>query len=245
MGIDHHRESFMSLLKGTRITWLGHATVLVELPGGTNLLIDPFIEHNPKYPKGFVLPEKIDYVLLTHAHMDHVADTIPIAKKHGSTVVAMVELADYYIGKGLKGSIGMNYGGTVNLPGVAVTMVEAKHSSSIEEDGKSLYVGVAAGLVLTVENGPVLYHAGDTTVFRDMELIRELYAPEVAMLPIGGHYTMGPKEAALAVKYLQPQLILPIHWGTFPPLKGTPEALGALLGDSAIVAQVAPGEPLV
>ena len=234
----------MSLLKGTRVTWLGHATVLVELPGGTNLLIDPFIEHNPKYPKSFVLPAKIDYILLTHAHMDHTADTIPVATKYGAKLIAMVELADYYEGKGVKDVVGINLGGTVQLAGVAVTMVEAKHSSSIQEDGQILYMGEAAGLVLTVENGPVLYHAGDTTVFRDMELIRELYAPEVAMLPIGGHYTMGPKEAALAVKYLQPKLILPIHWGTFPPLKGTPEALGTLLSDSAIVAQVEPGEPL-
>ena len=234
----------MSLLKGTRVTWLGHATVLVQLPNGVNLLIDPFIEYNPKYPKGFVLPEKIDYLLLTHAHTDHVADTIPVAQKYGSTVIAMVELADYYSRKGIASTVGVNLGGTVSLPGVAVTMVEAKHSSSIEEGGQALYAGLAAGLVLTVENGPVLYHAGDTTVFRDMELIRELYAPDIAMLPIGGHYTMGPKEAALAVRYLQPLLILPLHWGTFPPLIGTPEELAKLVSDPKTVAMVAPGEEL-
>jgi L-ascorbate metabolism protein UlaG (beta-lactamase superfamily) len=234
----------MSLLKGTRVTWLGHATVLVELPNGTNLMIDPFIEHNPKYPKGFVLPEKIDYILLTHGHMDHIADAAPLAEKYGSTVVAMVELAEYLDKKGVKSTIGFNFGGSVKLPGALVTLVEAKHSSSIEEDGQIVYLGEAGGLVITIEDGPVLYHAGDTTVFRDMELIRELYAPEVAMLPIGGHYTMGPKEAALAIRYLQPKVTLPIHWGTFPVLTGTPQELAKLVSDPKTVALVAPGEML-
>jgi len=233
----------MSILKGTRVTWLGHATVLVELPSGTNLLIDPFIEHNPKYPKGFALP-KIDYVLLTHGHFDHIADAAPVAQKDGATVLAMVELAGYLAGKGVASTIGFNLGGTVQLPGVAVTLVEAKHSTSVEEGGSVVYLGVAAGLVLTVQDGPVLYHAGDTSVFGDMELIRELYAPEVAMLPIGDHYTMGPKEAALAIRYLEPQVVLPIHWGTFPALTGTPQELAKLVSDPKTVAFVAPGEAL-
>jgi L-ascorbate metabolism protein UlaG (beta-lactamase superfamily) len=234
----------MSLLKGTRVIWLGHATVLVELPSGVNLLIDPFIEHNPKYPKGYTLPGKIDYVLLTHGHFDHIADAVPVAQKYGATVLAMVELAGYMASKGVASTIGFNLGGTVQLPGVAVTLVEAKHSSSVDEGGTTVYLGVAAGIVLTIEDGPVLYHAGDTSVFRDMELIRELYAPEVAMLPIGGHYTMGPKEAALAVRYLQPQAVLPVHWGTFPALTGTPQELAKLVSDPKTVIQVEPGEPL-
>ena len=233
----------MSILKGTRVTWLGHATVLVELPNGVNLLIDPFIEHNPKYPRDFVLP-KIDYVLLTHGHVDHIADAAPVAQKDGATVLAMVELAGYIASKGAASTIGFNLGGTVRLPGVGVTLVEAKHSSSVEEGGTSVYLGVAAGLVLTIEDGPVLYHAGDTSVFRDMELIRELYAPDVAILPVGDHYTMGPKEAALAIRYLQPQVVLPIHWGTFPVLTGTPEELAKLVSDPKTVAMVAPGEAL-
>ena len=122
--------------------------------------------------------------------------------------------------------------------------MEAKHSSSIDEGGVTLYLGVAAGVVLTVADGPVLYHAGDTSVFGDMELIRELYAPDVAMLPIGDHYTMGPKEAALAARLLQPRLILPIHWGTFPALTGTPQELAKLVSDPETVALVRPGESL-
>lgn len=235
-------EKLMSLFNGTRVTWLGHATVLVQLPNGTNLLIDPFIEHNPKYPKGYELPEKIDYVLLTHAHSDHTADAIPVARKYGSTILAIVELAGYMAGKGVESTIGMNLGGTVQLPGVAVSMVDAKHSSSIEENGVSLYLGEAAGLILSVEGGPVIYHAGDTAVFGDMSLIQDIYAPQIALLPIGGHYTMGPKEAAVAVHLLKPELVLPIHYGTFPPLKGTPQELAQQLRHPELVGVWEPGQ---
>jgi L-ascorbate metabolism protein UlaG (beta-lactamase superfamily) len=234
----------MSLLKGTKITWLGHATVLVQTPAGTNILIDPFIAGNPKYPKDFALPEKIDYILLTHGHGDHISDAVPVAAKHGSIVVAIHELAAYVAGKGAAQTIGMNLGGTVQLKDVAATMVEAKHSSAASDEKGTHHVGVAAGFVLRISGGPVLYHAGDTAVFGDMKLIAELYHPEVAMLPIGGHYTMGPDEAALAVRYLEPKLILPLHFGTFPQLTGTPQQLAALLGDTVPVAICAPGESL-
>ena len=234
----------MSLLQGTRITWLGHATVLVQTAKGTNILIDPFIAQNPKYPKDFVLPEKIHYILLTHGHGDHISDVVPVAARHGSTVVAIYELAAYVAGKGVANTIGMNLGGTVQLDDVAATMVEAKHSSAAEDETGTHYVGVAAGYVLSVADGPVLYHAGDTAVFGDMKLIAELYRPEVAMLPIGGHFTMGPKEAALAARYLEPKIILPIHYGTIPELKGTPEELAAV-GDAKVqVVRWAPGESI-
>jgi L-ascorbate metabolism protein UlaG (beta-lactamase superfamily) len=231
-------------LKGMRITWLGHATVLIETAQGTKILIDPFIAGNPKYPKGFVLPEKIDYILLTHGHGDHISDAVPVAAGHHSTVVAIYELAAYVANKGVAHTIGMNLGGTVQLEGVAATMVEAKHSSAAQDEKGSHYVGVAAGFVLTVADGPVLYHAGDTDVFGDMKLIRELYRPEVAMLPIGGHFTMGPTEAALAVRLLEPKLVLPLHFGTFPPLTGTPEQLAGLVDAGIQVARWAPGESI-
>ncbi len=226
----------------TRITWLGHATVLVQTAKGTNLLIDPFIAHNPKYPQGFELPSKIHYILLTHGHGDHISDAAPVATKHGSKVVAIYELADYISGKGVKETIGMNLGGAVELDDVTAIMVDAKHSAAAQDEKGSHYVGVATGFVLEVAGGPVLYHAGDTSVFGDMRLIHELYKPKVAMLPIGGFYTMGPKEASLACKLLASQTVLPIHWGTFPPLKGTPEELAALVEPGVKVVRWKPGE---
>jgi L-ascorbate metabolism protein UlaG (beta-lactamase superfamily) len=234
----------MMSLRGTRITWLGHATVLVQTAKGTNILIDPFIAQNPKYPKDFVLPAKIHYILLTHGHGDHIADAAPVADRHNSTVVAIYELASYLAGKGVAKTIGMNLGGTVQLDDVAATMVEAKHSSAAQDEQGTHDVGVAAGFVLTIADGPILYHAGDTTVFSDMKLIRELYRPEVAMLPIGGHFTMGPVEAAMAVRFLEPEIVLPLHFGTFPPLKGTPEQLAALVDSSVQVVRWAPGDSI-
>ena len=234
----------MTSLKGTRITWLGHATVLVQTARGTNILIDPFIAQNPKYPKGFELPAKIQYILLTHGHGDHMSDAVPVATKHGSTVVAIYELAAYVGEKGVANTIGMNIGGTVQLEDVAATMVEAKHSAAAQDEQGSHYVGVATGFVLSITDGPVLYHAGDTTVFGDMKLIAELYHPEFAMLPIGGHYTMGPKEAALATRLLSAKTVLPIHFGTFPPLKGTPEELAALVDKGVEVVRWNPGQTI-
>lgn len=232
----------MNALKGTQITWLGHATVLIRTAHGTSILIDPFITGNPSYPKGFVLPEKIDYILLTHGHGDHMSDVVPVAAAHHSTVVAIYELATYVTGKGVAKTIGMNLGGTVQLGDVAATMVEAKHSSAAQDEDGDHYVGVAAGFVLTVKDGPVIYDAGDTSVFGDMKVIRELYHPEVAILPIGGHFTMGPREAALASSYLEPKIIFPIHYATMPQLKGTPEELAALVSPSVEVIRWTPGE---
>lgn len=227
---------------GTRITWLGHSTVLVQTANGTNILIDPFIAQNPKYPKSYELPKKIDFILLTHGHGDHMSDVVPVATKHGSTVVAIYELAGYLGKKGLTNTIGMNLGGTVQLNDAAATMVEAKHSSGAQDEDGTHYVGVAAGYVLNLPGGPTLYHAGDTAVFGDMRLIGELYKPEIALLPIGGHFTMSPREAAVAASYVGARTILPIHWGTFPMLTGTPAELAGLIGASVKVVQWNPGD---
>src|ERR1700679_3776660 len=140
----------MTPSQSTCITWLGHATVLIQTAKGTNILIDPFIAHNPKYPQNFQLPSKIHYILLTHGHGDHISDAAPVAKKHGSRVVAIHELAAYIAEQGVAETMGMNLGGTVQLDDVAATMVDAKHSSGAEDEKGVHYVGVAAGFVLEV-----------------------------------------------------------------------------------------------
>jgi L-ascorbate metabolism protein UlaG (beta-lactamase superfamily) len=226
----------------TRITWFGHATVLIQTAKGINLLIDPFIEQNPKYPKGFELPAKLQYILLTHGHGDHISDVVPVAKKHGSTVVAIYELADYVSQQGVEKTIGMNLGGTVHLDDVAATMVDAKHSSCAVDKNGTHYVGVAAGYVISVPGSPVIYAAGDTCVFGDMRLIGEIYQPEIALLPIGGYYTMSPKEAAVAARFVGAKTILPIHFGTFPPLVGTPAELATIVDAAVKVVQWNPGD---
>jgi L-ascorbate metabolism protein UlaG (beta-lactamase superfamily) len=235
----------MADLKGTSITWLGHATVLIVTPKGTTILIDPFIEHNPKYPKGYKLPEKIDLLLVTHGHMDHIADAVPVAKKHGPIAIGMVELMGWLQSKGVKEGVGMNIGGSHRHADVTLTLTEARHSSSITDGDHTFYAGEPTGFVIAIDNGPTLYHAGDTTVFSDMQIIRDLYHPDLAMLPIGDHYTMGPKAAAVAAKYIGAKTILPIHWGTFPPLIGTPAALEKeLAGSDITVIHTDPGKAL-
>ncbi len=232
----------MSDLKGTEVTWLGHATVLVRTAAGTTVLIDPFIEGNPKYPKAFELPEKLDLILATHGHPDHIGDVVPVARKTGAPVVAMYELAAWFEKKGVKETLPLGYGGSLTHKDVTVTMTEARHSSGIQDGDGFVYGGEPAGFVLTIDNGPVLYHAGDTNVFSDMQLIRDLYAPKFGMLPIGGNFTMDPRGAALATKFLGLDVVLPLHWGTMPQLTGTPEELERHTGQTVQVLKLAPGE---
>jgi L-ascorbate metabolism protein UlaG (beta-lactamase superfamily) len=230
-------------LRGTKVTWLGHATVLIQTPAGTTTLIDPFIEQSPTYPQGFQLPKGIDLLLITHGHFDHMADALPIAEKYKPKVIGVAELTSFLESKGVENTQGMNYGGTFRHADLTITMVEAKHSSGIQDGDKVIYGGNPAGFIISIENGPTLYHAGDTSVFSDMKLIAELYAPEFGMLPIGDNYTMGPKAAALAAKYLLLKTVLPIHFGTFPALTGTPAQLSTYLEDSSIeVLHLDPGE---
>jgi L-ascorbate metabolism protein UlaG (beta-lactamase superfamily) len=235
----------MTDFKGTTVTWLGHAVVQITTAKGTEILIDPFIGHNPKYPKDHKLPRNIDLLLLTHGHFDHIADAAAVAKEHHPEVVAMVELAGWLQSKGLEKVSGMNLGGSYNVKDVTVSMVEARHSSGIDDGGATIYGGEPAGYVVAIDGGPVLYHAGDTSAFLDMQLIRDLYAPEIAFLPIGDYYTMGPKGASIAAKYLGVKTVVPIHYGTFPVLTGTPEELEKRLSGSGIeVLKPKPGEAL-
>ncbi|NDY43331.1 metal-dependent hydrolase, partial [Dissulfurirhabdus thermomarina] len=192
-------------------------------------------------------PEPPDLVLITHAHGDHLGDCAALCRSSDTEVVAIHEVQQYLLGKGLPNVTGMNIGGTYTTKGVTLTMVPALHSSSIQEDDRIICGGAAAGFVIRLEGGTALYHAGDTALFGDMALIGELYRPEVAMIPIGSHYVMGPKEAAHACRLIRPRTAIPMHFGTFPVLTGTVAAFDAALREIAPnvrMTALAPGETL-
>jgi len=226
---------------GGQLTWLGHAAFRLDTPGGKRIYIDPWLS-NPKSPDNERNPERVDLIALTHGHSDHVGETVELWQQFKPPVVAVVELRGWLSEQGVEENMahGPNKGGTVDVDGVKITFTDAKHSSS-SDDGR--YLGEPAGLVFTLEDGTVIYFAGDTNVFGDMELIGRLYSPDVAVLPIGDHYTMGPREAALAIELLGVKKVVPSHYGTFPLLSGSPDELESHGVDAEIVA-VAPGESI-
>jgi len=212
------------------ITWLGHATFKFRLDNGEVIVIDPFIDGNPVYPKNHTF-DRVDTILVTHAHFDHVQGALPLSRKFGARIVAIYETAVWLESKGARNTLAINKGCSRQVGSVRVTMTQALHSSGIQEDGKMLYGGEAAGYVVRVPDGRSFYFAGDTAVFGDMELIGTLYRPELALLPIGDTFTMGPAEAAMACRLLKPKKVIPMHFGTMPQLEGRPEQLAELLRD--------------
>jgi L-ascorbate metabolism protein UlaG (beta-lactamase superfamily) len=230
-------------LKGIKLTWLGHATFHIQTPGGKVVLIDPWVMNNPMCPEKKKQIDHLDVMLCTHAHGDHIGDAVEIGKRHKPLTVAIPELSRWLGKKGLENLVEMNKGGTVKVADIKVTMVHADHSCGIQDGDQILYGGEAVGYVIEFENGVKIYHAGDTNVFGDMKIIHDLYAPEIAMIPIGDHYTMSPREAAYACNLLEAKTVIPMHFGTFPMLTGRPSELQKLVSQVEVL-EMKPGQTL-
>ncbi len=234
------------------ITWYGHSCVEIGTPGGYTIIVDPWFK-NPRSPRDAATVTHCDLLLVTHGHFDHMGEAVEIAERTHPTWPAIHEMSlwlAHQLPEGTANVIGMNKGGTVAFGGLKVTMTTADHSAGDwnEAGGTTLYLGDPAGFVIELEDGRRIYHTGDTALIGDLRLVGELHAPELVMLPIGGHYTMGPREAAIAVEMIGARQVLPLHYGTFPALTGTPaqlrEALAARgLGD-VVVLEPQPGDVL-
>lgn len=210
-----------------KITWLGHSAFLIE--GRDRVLVDPYLTGNPK---ASTTADKVacDIICVTHGHGDHLGDTVEIARRNGATVAAILEMSNFLERTGVK-SVGFNLGGTARIRNTEITMVPAFHSSSIGAPGLEFSAAMPVGLI--INSGKVVYHAGDTCVFGDMKLIGDMYKPDVALLPIGGFFTMDPVQAAMATRLLGPKRVVPMHYGTWPPIEADPEEFEKLVKKSS------------
>jgi L-ascorbate metabolism protein UlaG (beta-lactamase superfamily) len=216
---------------GLQITWLGHSTFRIVTPSGKRLLIDPWVMNNPACPDDLKDPGPLDAMLITHGHFDHIDDAVQLGRSTGAQMVSIAETAAWLGSKGLENLVDFNKGGTVEVAGCKVHMTHAVHSCGITDGDRIVYGGEAAGYVVELEDGFKLYHAGDTAVFSDMALIGKLLRPDIALLPIGDWYTMGPVSAAEAIRLLGVKTVIPMHFGTFPVLTGTPAQLREAASD--------------
>jgi L-ascorbate metabolism protein UlaG (beta-lactamase superfamily) len=229
-----------------KFTFLGHSTVRCDLATGEVLLLEAWVDGNPSCPKALKTFDRLDAMLITHAHQDHMGDAVSLAQRYKpKAVVGSFELCHWLSTQGVQNTAPMNLGGSQEILGLRVSMVRADHSSGLIEQGAIHDGGIASGFVVRLANGFTFYHAGDTALFSDMQLIGELYRPELAFLPIGDVFTMDPHQAARACRFLGVREVVPIHWGTFPMLTGTPAALERELRDQGANCQVItlnPGE---
>jgi len=226
-----------------RITWYGHSTFLLHTPGGRRVLFDPWFVENPACPPSLKKPPTADLVLVSHGHADHIGDLVAVARDSGALVVGIVELCDWLRRKGVSNLSPMNKGGSQEIAGLHVAMTDARHSSGYADEGRMVYLGEPAGFIVRLEDATTVYFAGDTALFGDMRLIGEQYRPDIAFLPIGDRFTMGPAAAARACELLGVRQVVPMHWGTFPMLTGTPDELRRLLEPSGVqVLELKPGE---
>ena len=233
-------------LGANELTFCGHACFSLKTQSGKHWILDPWLEQNPACPTRLKNPTKVDTLLISHAHYDHIGDALRLANKHDATAIGIYETVAWLQRKGAKKILGFNKGGTIEHEGLKVTMTHAIHSCGISDGDEILYGGEACGFVLTLENGTRIYHAGDTAVFSDMKLIGELFKPDIALLPIGDFYTMDPAQGAAAIRLLGTKVIVPMHYGTFPVLSGTPERLRELTKDivGVQILDLKPGETL-
>ncbi|GAA4547850.1 metal-dependent hydrolase [Amycolatopsis samaneae] len=233
----------MKLHERIGFTWIGHGTWSVRTVAGRHLLMDAYVASNPVAPERVKDLGDVDVVILTHGHIDHVADVVGIARDKAPTVLCTMELGKWLVRQGVAEDtvIGFNKGGTVEAHGLTFTMVHAEHSSSTPDGA---YAGAPVGYVITFEDGFRIYFSGDTDVFGDMALIRELEHPDAAFLPIGDFYTMGPRRAAKAVELLGVKQVVAMHYGTRSVHVGRPEHLAALVPPDVTVIHTTPGETI-
>ena len=226
----------------SRLTWHGHSCFTLETGDGTRIMFDPWLDENPAADIKTDAVGKLDYILVSHGHFDHFADCVKLAKQTGATVVSTFELVAFCQKQGVEKGHGMNIGGAHQFPFGRVKLTPALHTGSIAGDDDGAFTTDCAGFLLTLTDGRRLYHAGDTALITDMQLLRGQV--DVALLPIGDNFTMGPEDAARAVEFIEPKTVVPMHYDTFDLIRQDPEEFRRLVGARATVEVLHPGKSL-